>query len=88
MANKFIIKGIRKFNEQKVIENTLMLINKGDDNEVKRRYNEPTCGEVESYTLMIEGLSTQGITIKQMFVLLLNCLGLLPKQMSGYVMPV
>ena len=66
MANKFIIKGIRKFNEQKVIENTLMLINKGDDNEVKRRYNEPTCGEVESYTLMIEGLSTQGITIKQM----------------------
>ena len=37
MANKFIIKGIRKFNEQKVIENTLMLINKGDDNEVKRR---------------------------------------------------
>lgn len=66
MANKFIIKGIRKFNEQKVIGNTLMLINKGDDNEVKRRYNEPICGEVESYTLMIEGLSTQGITIKQM----------------------
>lgn len=66
MANKYIIKGIRKFNEQKVIENTLMLISKGDDNEVKRRYNEPSCGEVESYTLMIEGLSTQGITIKQM----------------------
>lgn len=66
MANKFIIKGIRKFNEQKVIEKTLMLISKEDDSDVKRRYNEPTCGEVESYTLMIEGLSTQGITIKQM----------------------
>lgn len=66
MANKFIIEGIRKFNDLLFIENTLMLINKGDDNEVKRRYNEPTCGEVEFYTLMIEGLSTQGITIKQM----------------------
>ena len=66
MANKFTIKGIRKFNEQKVIEKTLMLISKGDDSEIKRRYNEPTCGEVESYTLMIEGLSTQGITIKEM----------------------
>ena len=29
MANKFTIKGIRKFNEQKVIEKTLMLISKG-----------------------------------------------------------
>lgn len=66
MANKFIIKGIRKFNEQKVIEKTLILLSRGDDSEVKRRYNEPTCGELESYTLMIEGLSTQGITIKQM----------------------
>jgi len=66
MANKFTIKGIRKFNGQKVIEKTLMLISKGDDSEIKRRYNEPTCGEVESYTLMIEGLSTQGITIKEM----------------------
>ena len=66
MANKFTIKGIRRFNEQKVIEKTLMLISKEEDSDIKRRYNEPTCGEVESYTLMIEGLSTQGITIKQM----------------------
>ncbi len=30
------------------------------------KYSEPTCGEVESYTLMIEELPTQGITIREM----------------------
>ena len=67
MASKFTIKGVRKFNEEKVIDNALALFKGiGDDNDVMRRGNEPVGSEIESYTLMTEGFSTQGITIKQM----------------------
>ena len=66
MAYKHAITGIRKFNDEKVINNMLMLL-EGITNEknIKRRYNEPANNEVASYTLMIEDHSTQGVTIKQ-----------------------
>ena len=67
MAYKHVITGIRKFNDEKVIDNMLMLLKDiTNEEDVKRRYNEPANNEVSSYTLMIEDLSTQGITIKQM----------------------
>ncbi len=65
MASKIYIKGIRKFNEQKVTGKTLSLFggNKGD---VKILYHEPNGSEAASYTLMTEGESTQGVNIKHM----------------------
>lgn len=67
MANKFTVTGIRKFNEEKVIDYTLMLLNNTvREKDVMRRYNEPVNNEVESYSLMIDGLSTQGVTIKRL----------------------
>ena len=67
MTSKFTIKGVRKFNEEKVIDNALALMESvADDKDVMRRSNETVCGETASYTLMTEGFSTQGITIKQM----------------------
>ncbi len=66
MAYKHVITGIRKFNDEKVIDNMLMLIkNIANQEDVKRRYNEPTNNEISSYTMMIEDLSTQGVTVKQ-----------------------
>lgn len=67
MAYKFTIKGIRKFNEEKVVEKTLTSY-RGvpGDPEVKIRYNQETGEEKESYTLMTEKVSTQGINIKHM----------------------
>ena len=67
MTSKFTIKGVRKFNEEKVIDNALALMESvGDDKDVLRRSNDTVCGETASYTLMTEGFSTQGITIRQM----------------------
>lgn len=67
MTSKFTIKGVRKFNEEKVIDNALELLESvADDKDVMRRSNDTVCGETASYTLMTEGFSTQGITIKQM----------------------
>ena len=67
MTSKFTIKGVRKFNEEKVIDNALELLESvGDDKDVMRRSNDTVCGETASYTLMTEGFSTQGITIRQM----------------------
>ena len=67
MTSKFTIKGVRKFNEEKVIDNALELLESvGDVKDVMRRSNDTVCGETASYTLMTEGYSTQGITIRQM----------------------
>ena len=67
MANKFTVNGIRKYNEEKVIDCTLTLLNNAvREEDVMRRYNDPVNNEVESYTLMIDGLSTQGVTIKRL----------------------
>ena len=67
MAYKFIIKGIRKFNEEKVVENTLTTYRGvANDPEVKIRYHQETGEEKESYTIMTEKVSTQGINIKHM----------------------
>lgn len=67
MAYKFTIKGIRKFNEEKVVERTLSLY-RGivGDPEVKIRYNQETGEEKESYTIMTEMVSTQGVNVKHM----------------------
>ncbi len=67
MAYKFTIKGIRKFNEEKVAEKTLTSY-RGivDDPEIKIRYNQETGEEKESYTMMTENVSTQGINVKHM----------------------
>lgn len=67
MAYKFTIKGIRKFNEEKVVENTLTTYRGvANDPEVKVRYHQETGEEDVSYTIMTENLSTQGINIKHM----------------------
>ncbi len=67
MAYKFTIKGIRKFNEEKVVEKTLTSFRGvADDPEVKVRYHQETSEEDVPYTIMTENLSTQGIKIKHM----------------------
>ena len=67
MAYKFTIKGIRKFNEEKIVEKTLTSYRGvADDPEVKIRYHQETGEERESYTIMTEKVSTQGINIKHM----------------------
>ena len=70
MAQEFIIAGVRKLNEFKVIQLVLTLLESKDygDGELteQKRRNEPSPMERESHTLLIEGHSTQGITIKQM----------------------
>ena len=67
MAYKFTIKGIRKFNEEKIVEKTLTSYRGvADDPEVKIRYHQETGEERESYTIMTEKISTQGINIKHM----------------------
>ncbi len=67
MAYKFTIKGIRKFNEEKVVEKTLTSYRGvAGDPEVKIRYNQETGEEKESYTIMTEKVSTQGINVKHM----------------------
>ena len=67
MAYKFTIKGIRKFNEEKVVERTLSLYRgvEGDPG-VKIRYHQETGEEKESYTIMTEKVSTQGVNVKHM----------------------
>lgn len=66
MAYKFTIKGIRRFNEQKVIEFSRILFKKyAHALDVLRRYNSPMDDEMESFTLMTENASTQGVNVKQ-----------------------
>ena len=67
MAYKFTIKGIRKFNEEKVVEKALLSF-RGitNDPEVKVMYHEPSGEEKESYTVMTVNVSTQGVNIKHL----------------------
>ena len=67
MAYKFTIKGIRKFNEEKVVERTLALYRGVEgDPEVKIRYHQEKGEEKESYTVMTEKVSTQGVNVIHM----------------------
>lgn len=67
MAYKFTIKGIRKFNEEKVVEKTLTSYRGVEgDPDVKIRYHQETGEEKELYTIMTEKVSTQGVNIKHM----------------------
>jgi len=65
MAYKYTIKGIRKFNEHKVVERTRMLFNTCSPGmAVLRKFRSFLDNEMESFTLMAEKASTQGVSIK------------------------
>ena len=65
MIQKYTIKGIRKFNEDKVIEWTRKIFKAlGNDLEVSEWYNTPTDMYWECITLMAENGSTQGVNVK------------------------
>ena len=67
MAYKFTIKGIRKFNEERVIENffdAFKEIEKIED--VKIMSHNPLNDETDSYTVMTLNVSTQGVNIKHL----------------------
>ena len=67
MAYKFTVKGIRKFNEEKVVRAALLSYRGDvDDPEVKIRYHQESGEEKESFTIMTENVSTQGVNIKLM----------------------
>ena len=67
MAYKFTIKGIRKFNEEKVVEKALLSFRGiANDPEVKVMYHEPSGEEKESYTVMTVNVSSQGVNIKHL----------------------
>lgn len=67
MAYKFTIKGIRKFNEERIIEkffDTFKEIKNIED--VKILNHNPVNDETDSYTVMTLNLSTQGVKIKHL----------------------
>ncbi len=67
MAYKFAIKGIRKFNEERVIEkffDAFKEIEKIED--VKIMNHNPLNDETDSYTVMALNVSTQGVNIKHL----------------------
>ena len=65
MIQKYTIKGIRKFNEDKVIEWTRKIFKAlGNDLEVSEWYNTPTDMYWECITLMAENGSSQGVNVK------------------------
>ncbi|MBR5687024.1 MAG: hypothetical protein IKX36_03600 [Prevotella sp.] len=67
MAYKFTIKGVRYFNHQKVLNRVITLFcGDATTQSVMKVYREPVNSERESYTLMVEGMSTQGVHVKQM----------------------
>ena len=65
MAYKYTIKGIRKFNEHKVVEQTKRFAKDlADKLHFTERQVTPTDDEVESFTMTAEDVSTQGVNIK------------------------
>ena len=67
MAYKFTIKGIRKFNEERVIEKFFGLFKEVESIEdVKVKNHYPGNDETDSYTAMVLNHSTQGVNIKQL----------------------
>ena len=67
MAYKFTIKGIRKFNEERVVEKFFDTFKEYEDIEdVKIISHNPNNDETDSYTVMTLNVSTQGVNIKQL----------------------
>ncbi len=67
MAYKFTIKGIRKLKVDKVVEKALdLFLGKVDEPRVKTKFREPVGEEEESFYILAEGVSTQGIIIRHM----------------------
>lgn len=67
MAYKFTIKGIRKFNEERVVEKFFDTFKEYEDIEdVKIISHNPINDETDSYTVMTLNVSTQGVNIKQL----------------------
>jgi hypothetical protein len=67
MAYKFTIKGIRKFNEERVIEKFFDAFKEIEDIEdVKILNHNPVNDETDSYTVMTLNVSTQGVNIKHL----------------------
>ena len=65
MIQKYTIKGIRKFNKQKVIERTIKIFQEhADDMYVLRRYYFHSEMEQEYFTLMAKNGSAQGVNVK------------------------
>ena len=65
IKQKFTIKGIRKFNEKKVIELTSKIFkDHADKSCFIKRYNTSSDIELESLTLMAKNASTQGVSVK------------------------
>ena len=67
MAYKFTIKGIRKFNEERIVEKFFGIfkeVKSIEDVKVKNHY--PGNDETDSYTAMVVNHSTQGVNIKQL----------------------
>ena len=65
MISKFTIKGIRRFNEKKVIEKTKMLL--GDTSQFFFKWEKSLLNdERDSYVLLLDSLSTQGVNVKHL----------------------
>ena len=66
MPYKCTIKGIRKFDKHKVIKWTMALFKDDADGlNVIRWYHGPLANETESFTMIVENASTQGVNVKQ-----------------------
>lgn len=66
MIQKYTIKGIRRFNDRKVVERTKMMFkNHAGGSDVISRYRCPMDDEAEYFTLMMGKGSTQGVNVKQ-----------------------
>ncbi len=64
MAYKYYIKGIRKFNDEKVEDKAKSLfLNEDEDYQLMVRKNTDKNGEIESFTVLIDEVSTQGVKV-------------------------
>jgi hypothetical protein len=71
MAYKYTIKGIRKFNEQKVVERTMALFNTCSSGmTMLKRYNSPLDNEVLAVDDRYRPMSIRGLSS---YSLLMNC---------------
>jgi hypothetical protein len=67
MAYKFTIKGIRKFNEERVVEKFFDTFKEVENIEdVKILNHNPVNDETDSYTVMTLNVSTQGVNVKHL----------------------
>ncbi len=64
MAYKYYIRGIRRFNAGKVQETaSSFFLNKNEEYDLMIRSNQNENGEIESFTVLTDNISTQGVTI-------------------------